>query len=94
MWDIIEDAIDIPVNEVGMLTNRKTLTSAQKKIYRKHHRVRGIFVDVLPYSEYIKIINKYNSKTNFESLCSTYEGNQQLKEAKANLFVHQDTDQQ
>ena len=55
----------------------------------KHHRVRGISVDDLPQSEYIKFIEKSTAKTNFESICYTYEGNKQVKEAKANLLVQQ-----
>lgn len=36
LWDILEYGIDIPVNGVGMVYDRKTPTPAQKKIYRKH----------------------------------------------------------
>lgn len=32
-------------------------------------------------------IDKYTAKTIFESLCSTYEGNQQVINSKANLIV-------
>lgn len=87
--DILEDGINIPVNKVRMVSNRKTLTPIQEKIYRKHHWVRGILVDALPHSEYIKIIDKSTAKTIFEFLWATYEGNQQVKEAKANLLVQQ-----
>lgn len=89
LWDILEDDIDIQVNGVRMVYERKSLTPTQKKIYRKHHRVRGILVDALPHPEYIKIIDKYTIKTIFKSLCATYEGNQQVKEAKANLLIQQ-----
>lgn len=50
LWDILEDDIDIPVNGVGVVSDRKNIRAAKKKIYRKHHRVRGILVDALPYS--------------------------------------------
>lgn len=62
LWDILEDSIDIQVNGVGMVFDGKFLTPDQKKIYRKHHRVRGILVDALPLSEYIKIIDKSTEK--------------------------------
>lgn len=75
LWDILEDDINIKVNGVGMVTDWKTLTPTQKKIYIKYHRVRGILIEALPYSKYIKIIDKYIAKTIFESLCSTYERN-------------------
>ena len=50
LWGILEDSIDIQFNGVGMVSDRKSLTPAQKKIYIKYHRVRGILVDVLPHS--------------------------------------------
>lgn len=55
LWDILEDEIKFEVDGVFMVTYRKNLTPAQKKVYRKHHRVRGILVESLPHSEYIKI---------------------------------------
>lgn len=77
--DILEDGINILVNGVRMVDDRKTLTHALQKLYRKHHRVKGILVDAFPHSEYVKIIDKSTAKTIFESLCSIYEGNQQVK---------------
>jgi len=58
-----------------MVTDRKKLTTTQKKIYKKNHRVRGILVEALPHAEYMKIGDKSTAKSIFESLCSTYEGN-------------------
>lgn len=87
LWDILEDDINIEFNGVGMVTDRKNLIPTYKKIYRKHNRVRGIVIEALPHSEYIKIINKSTAKTIFKSLCSTYKWNQQFKEAKVNLLV-------
>lgn len=89
LWDILEDDIDILVNGVGMVTDRKSLTPAQKNNNMKHHEVRGILVDALPHSEYIKIIDKSTSRTIFESQCATNEGNQQVKEAKPSILVQQ-----
>lgn len=89
LWYIIEDEINFEVGRVGMVTNIKNLTPAQKKVYRKHHRVKGILVESLTHSEYIKIIDKSTTKTIFESLFSTHKGNQQVKEAKANMMVQQ-----
>lgn len=69
------------------MSDRKDLPQAQKKVYRKHHRVRSILVDDLPHSECIKIIDKSTAKTIFNPLCDTYEGNQQVLEVKANLLI-------
>lgn len=88
LWDILEDDIDIHVNGVGMVSDRNFVTPAQKKIYKKHHRARGILVNALPHYAYMEIIHKSSSKTIFNSLCATYEGNQQVQEAKPNLLVH------
>lgn len=79
LWGILEDGIDIPINGVGMITGRKHITPAKIFLYRKHHRVRGVLVDTLPHSKYIKIIDKFTAKTIFESLCANYEGNQRVK---------------
>lgn len=77
LWDILEDGIDIQVNEVGMVSGRKSLTPAQKKIYKKLLIVRGVLVDVLPHYEYIIIIDKSTAQTIFKSISATYEGNEQ-----------------
>lgn len=89
LWDILEDGINIQVNGVGMVSDRESLTHAYKKIYRKYHRVRGILVNDLPHSEYIKVSDKFTSYTILKSLYATYEGNQQVPEAKANLLIQQ-----
>src|SRR4030066_1047347 len=89
LWDIIEDGIDIEVDDEGKCDDRKKLIDEQKKVYKKNHRVRGIMCDAIPHEEFMKISNKSTAKTIFESLCSSYEGNQQVKEAKANMLVQQ-----
>src|SRR4030065_1042305 len=89
LWDVIEDGIDIEVDDQGKSADRKSLTEAQKKVYKKHHRARGIIIDVIQHEEFMRICNKSTAKSIYDSLCSTYEGNQQVKEAKANMLVHQ-----
>lgn len=48
LWDILKDDIDIKVNYIGMMADRKTLTPTHKKLYKKHHRVRVILIESLP----------------------------------------------
>ena len=79
--DIIEDGVTFPVDAKGMIMDRK--------MYKKHHKVRGILVEALPHSEYTEIVNKFTTKAIFESLCCTYEGNKHVKEAKTNQLMHQ-----
>lgn len=75
LWDILEDEINIQVNSVGMVSDWKSLIPSQKNICIKNCRVRGVLVDAQPHYEYIKIINKYTSRSIFKSLFFTYEGN-------------------
>jgi len=72
-----------------MVVDIKNLSVAHKKIDKKHHRVRGILVEALLHSKYTKIVDISTTKRTFEPLCSTYEGNQQVKETKANILVQQ-----
>src|SRR4030067_1028231 len=89
LWNIIGDGIYIEVDDEGKCADRKKLIDEQKKVYKKHHRVRGIMCDAIPHEEFVKICNKSTAKTIFESLCSSYERNQQVREAKGNILVQQ-----
>ncbi|MCH83029.1 serine/threonine protein kinase SRPK1 [Trifolium medium] len=77
-----DDGIDFQVDKDGRVLNKESLFEVQKKIYIKHHRVRGMIVEAIPYSEYIKVAGTSSVKIIFESLCSTYEESQQMKKAK------------
>jgi len=46
-------------------------------------------VNTLLFLEYNKTIDKSTDKRIFDSLCSTCEGNKQVKEAKTNLLIQQ-----
>ena len=43
----------------------------------------------LPHKEYLKMSDKSTAKAMFTSLCSLYEGNKKVREAKATMLVHQ-----
>lgn len=77
----------ICVDPNGTVVDRKSIFEDHRNIYRKHHKVRGILVEVRSHSEYTKIVDKPTSKAIFESLYSTYEGIQQIKEVKTNMLV-------
>ena len=64
-------------------------TPAQKKLYKKHHKIRGYLVVALPYKKYLKMSDKSIVKAMFTFLCSNYEGNKKIREAKVTIFVHQ-----
>jgi hypothetical protein len=75
LWDVIEDEPEFEVEE-AMVTDKKTLIVTQKNIYKNHHKVKVIIVEALPHAKYAKIRDRSTAKSIFESLCSTYEGNQ------------------
>lgn len=87
IWDFIEDGTTDVVNKDGKAINKKCLTTDEKKEYKKHHKARNIQVNVLEFKEFNKIVDKSTPKSTFDALYATYEGNQQIKEAMANLLV-------
>jgi len=90
LWDILEEGVgDLNLDEEGAALDRKAHTTEQKKIYKKHHMIRGILVAALPHKEYLKTSDKSTTKAMFTSLCSLYEGNKKVREAKATIIVHQ-----
>jgi len=90
LWDILEDGVgDLVLDEEGVVVDRKKHTPAQKKIYKKHHKIRGSFVLAIPHGEYMKMSDKSTAKATFASLCANYEGSKKVREAKALMLVHQ-----
>jgi len=90
LWDILEEGVgDLKLDEEGAALDRKAHIAEQKKLYKKHHMTRGILVAALPHKEYIKMSDKSTAKAMFASLCSLYEGNKKVREAKATMLVHQ-----
>jgi len=85
LWDIMEYGVDLTLDEEDVVVDRKKHIVAQKKLYKKHHKIRGILVDALPHKEYLKLGDKSTTKAMFKSLCYNYEGNKKVKEAKANI---------
>ena len=42
LWDILKDGVgDLDLDEEGAAFGRKKHTLAQKKIYKKHHKIKG-----------------------------------------------------
>jgi hypothetical protein len=79
----------LKLDEKGDVVDRKKHIPTKKKLYKKHHKIRDILVAALPHKEYLKISDKFTSKVMFASLCSSYEGNKKVKEAKATTLVQQ-----
>ena len=47
-----------------------------------------MLITSLPHKEYLKMSDKTTIKAMFASLCSNYEGNKKVKEAKVTMLVH------
>ena len=90
LWDILEEGVgDLKLDEEGAALDRKAHTGEQKKLYKKLHTIRGILVVALSHKEYLNMSDKSTAKAMFASLCSLYEGNKKVIEAKATMLVHQ-----
>ena len=63
------------------------MTDQQKKDFKNHHKARTILLNVISYTEYEKITNIDSSKSIFDSLRMTHEGNAQVKETKALTLI-------
>ncbi|KAK2452140.1 putative mitochondrial protein [Trifolium repens] len=92
LWDLVEDGVNfenMDLEGVVSSKDRKAFTPTQKLEYKKHHSVKGMMTNAISHDEYLKIGDKRTAKSIWDSLKSKYEGNKQVKEAKANLLVHQ-----
>jgi len=90
LWDVLEEGVgNLRLDDEGVALDRRAHTAEQKKLYKKHHLIRGILVAALPHKEYLKMSDKSTAKTMFTSLCANYEGNKKVREAKATMLVHQ-----
>jgi len=90
LWDILEDGVgDLVLDEEGVVIDRKKHTPEQKKLYEKHHKIRGSLVTAIPRSEYMKMSDKSTAKAMFASLCANYEGSKKSREEKVLMLVHQ-----
>jgi len=70
----------LDLDEEGVVVDRKKHTPAQKKMYKKHHKIRGSLVLAIPRAEYMKIHDKFTAKAMFASLYVNYEGSKKLRE--------------
>jgi len=90
LWDILEDGVgDLVFDEEGAAIDRKKHNPEQKKLYKKHHKIRGSLVTVIPRTEYMKMSDKSIAKAMFASLYANYEGSKKVREAKALMLAHQ-----
>jgi len=79
----------LDLDEEGAAVDRKKHTPAHKKMYKKHHKIRGSLVLAIPRAEYMKMSDKSTTKAMFASLSEYYEGSKKAREAKALMLIHQ-----
>jgi len=80
---------DLVLDEEGAAIDRKKHTLEQKKLYKKHHKIRGSLVTAILKAEYMKMSDKSTAKGMFATLYANYEGSKKVREAKALMLVHQ-----
>ena len=66
---------------------RSAMTEAQKKVYKNHYKARTIMLSVISYNEYEKITDRETTKSIFNSLQMTQEGNAEVKETNALALI-------
>jgi len=89
LWDILEDGVgDLDLDEEGAAIDRKKHTTSQKKMYKKHHKIRGSLVLAIPRAEYMKMSDKSTAKAMFASICENYAGSKKVREVKTLMLVH------
>ncbi|XP_050890418.1 uncharacterized protein LOC127095830 [Lathyrus oleraceus] len=77
-----------PINAEGNNITRSAMTNQQKKDFKNYHKARTILLNVISYTEYERITNRYFAKSIFDSLRMTHEGNAQVKETKVLALIH------
>jgi len=80
---------DLDLDEEVAVVDRKKHTPAQKKMYKKDHKIRGSLVLAISRAEYMKMSDKSTTKVMFASLCANYEVSEKVREAKTLMLVHQ-----
>ncbi|MCI31665.1 aspartyl-tRNA synthetase, partial [Trifolium medium] len=66
LWDIVEEGVTFEnMSENGRLfiANKKLLSTADKKTYMRHHKVKDINVGAIKHEEYVRIGDKTSAKT-------------------------------
>ena len=66
LWDILEQGVgDLKLDEEGAALDEKAHTAEQKKLYKKHHTIRGIMVAALPHKQYLAKMAMLSNKLQY-----------------------------
>ena len=74
LWDLIEEGVSI--DGIGLdgkitLAQKRALSTANKKIFSKHNKVKNIMMSAISHDEYTKIMDRSTAKAMYDSLCAT-----------------------
>lgn len=75
------------VDSNGVKFGRNEMDEQQKNDNKNHHRSRKILLNNISYTEYDSITNRDSVKSIFDSLRTTHEGNQQVKETNVLALI-------
>ncbi|KAK2441187.1 hypothetical protein QL285_012514 [Trifolium repens] len=78
LWDLVEEGVTF-----------KGLDEKEKLSVEERKKVKDLLIGCITHDEYLKITDKSTAKSVYDPLCSTYEGNKQVQEAKATLLIQQ-----
>lgn len=87
LWDMAVDGYVHLIDESDNKMEIRVMIDQQKKDYKNHHKVKTILLNSISYTEYEKITNRDTSKSIFDSMRTTHEGNAQVKETKALALI-------
>lgn len=75
------------VNSSGVKLGKSKMNEHQKRDNKNHHKSRTILQNIISYTKYEKITNKDSTKSIFDSLRMTREGNDHVIETKALTLI-------
>src|SRR6266487_4041961 len=92
LCDLIEEGV--PIDGIGSdskitIAQKRALSAENKKIFSKYNKVKQIMMSAISRDEYTKIMDRSTAKAMYDSLCSNYDGNRQVQNAKVRLLVQQ-----
>jgi hypothetical protein len=75
--------------EDWILRQDKLSLTKTRKHTKSTTRSKIFWFGCISHEEYLRITDKSTAKSIYDSLCSTYDGNKQVQEAKATLLIQQ-----
>lgn len=84
LCDMVMNGYTHPVDSNGVKLERNKMDEQQNK---NHHKSKTILLNVISYIGYENITNMDSTKSTFDSLRITHEGNEQVKKTKTLALI-------